>query len=98
MHRAPREGGMHGPKYTEREFHGRDGTRFAYVDEGEGSPLLLIHGWSGSLRWDNRNIAELARGHRGVAFDLRGHGSSDKTESGHTMTRYAQDVYDLVDG
>jgi len=89
---------MDAAKYTEREFHGQDGTRFAYVDEGSGSPILLIHGWSGSLRWYNRNIATLARDHRVVAFDFRGHGSSEKVETGHTMTRYAQDVYDLVEG
>jgi pimeloyl-ACP methyl ester carboxylesterase len=89
---------MDAAKYTEREFHGRDGTRFAYVDEGSGTPILLLHGWSSSLRWFNRNIATLARDHRVVAFDFRGHGSSDKAESGHTMTRYAQDVHDLVEG
>ena len=89
---------MDAAKYTEREFHGKDGTRFAYVDEGSGSPILLLHGWSGSLRWFNHNIATLARDHRVVAFDYRGHGSSDKTESGHTMARYAQDVHDIVEG
>ena len=80
---------MTGEKHTERQFEGPDGTRFAYVDEGSGSPILLIHGWSGSLRWYDRNIAALARNHRVVAFDFRGHGSSEKTESGHTMSRAA---------
>jgi non-heme chloroperoxidase len=89
---------MTGETFTEQQFEGPDGTRFAYIDEGSGSPILLIHGWSGSLRWWNRNIAELARNHRVVAFDFRGHGSSEKTESGHTMSRYAQDVHDLVEG
>src|SRR5436309_16064291 len=96
MHRRPTEVTMHGAKYTERQFQGPDGTRFAYVDEGSGSPILLLHGWSGSLRWFNRNIATLARDHRVVAFDYRGHGSSDKTESGYTMTRSAPDVQDGV--
>src|SRR5689334_14667019 len=98
MHRPPTEVTMTGETFTEQQFEGPDGTRFAYIDEGSGSPILLIHGWSGSLRWWNRNIAELARNHRVVAFDFRGHGSSEKTESGHTMSRYAQDVHDLVEG
>jgi non-heme chloroperoxidase len=83
---------------TERSFHGPDGTRFAYIDVGSGSPILLLHGWSSSWRWFERNIAALARNHRVVAMDFRGHGSSEKTESGHTMEQYAKDVHDLVEG
>jgi pimeloyl-ACP methyl ester carboxylesterase len=87
-----------GEGLTERSFRGPDGTTFAYIDEGAGSPILLLHGWSGSLRWFERNIPALAANHRVVAFDFRGHGSSDKTESGHTMEQYARDVHDVVEG
>lgn len=83
---------------TERSFHGPDGTRFAYVDVGSGSPILLLHGWSSSHRWFERNIPALAENHRVVAFDFRGHGSSETTASGHTMDQYARDVRDIVDG
>jgi non-heme chloroperoxidase len=83
---------------TERFFRGQDGTTFAYVDVGAGSPILLLHGWSSSLRWFSRIIPALARDHRVVALDFRGHGSSDKTDCGHTMEQYARDVHDFVDG
>lgn len=83
---------------TEQRFRGPDGTEFAYVDAGSGPAIVLLHGWSGSLRWFERNIGPLAENHRVVAFDFRGHGSSEKTESGHTMDRYAQDVHDVVAG
>jgi pimeloyl-ACP methyl ester carboxylesterase len=83
---------------TEKEFVGPDGTKFAYVDEGQGSPIVLLHGWSSSLRWFERNIPELAKRHRVVALDFRGHGSSEKTASGHTMEQYAIDVRDFIDG
>jgi pimeloyl-ACP methyl ester carboxylesterase len=83
---------------TERSFRGPDGTTFAYVDAGAGRPILLLHGWSSSLRWFDRNIAALARRHRVVALDFRGHGSSEKTEAGHTMEQYARDVHDFVEG
>lgn len=82
----------------ERVFVGPDGTRFAYVDLGQGRPLVLLHGWSSSLRWFNRNLADLARDHRVVALDFRGHGSSEKTASGHTMEQYARDVHDFIEG
>jgi non-heme chloroperoxidase len=82
----------------ERAFTGPDGTRFAYVDLGQGRPLVLLHGWSSSLRWFSRNLADLARDHRVVALDFRGHGSSEKTASGHTMEQYARDVHDFIAG
>jgi non-heme chloroperoxidase len=83
---------------TEQSFRGPDGTTFAYVDVGSGSPILLLHGWSSSLRWFERNMAALAENHRVVAFDFRGHGSSETTPGGHTMDQYARDVRDVVDG
>src|SRR5262252_10142994 len=53
-------------------------VRLHYQDEGEGSPLLLIHGFgASSYTW--RHIApSLARDHRVIAVDLKGFGQSDK--------------------
>ena len=56
---------------TEKVFVGPDGTRFSYVDEGEGSPIVLLHGWSSSLQWFRRNVPELAKRHRVLALDFR---------------------------
>jgi pimeloyl-ACP methyl ester carboxylesterase len=83
---------------TEQRFRTPDGTELAYVDVGSGPAIVLVHGWSGSLRWFERNIGPLAENHRVVAFDFRGHGSSEKTESGHTMDQYAQDLHDIIEG
>jgi len=59
-----------------------DGTRIAYAVEGEGSPVLLIHGFASSREqnWGSTGwIDRLARGgFRVVSFDCRGHGHSDK--------------------
>ena len=82
---------------SERTYRGPDGTEFAYVEAGTGPPIVLLHGWSSSLRWWNRNIERLAQHHRVIALDFRGHGSSDKTASGHTMDTYAQDLHHFVD-
>lgn len=84
--------------FDERTFGGSDGTEFAYVEAGQGPPIVLLHGWSSSLRWWNRNIEALAQTHRVLALDFRGHGSSEKTVSGHTMATYARDVHEFVDG
>jgi pimeloyl-ACP methyl ester carboxylesterase len=63
-----------------------DGVRIAFVDEGasagQGDPVLLLHGFASSVRYNWREpgwIAVLVRsGFRVVAMDIRGHGESEK--------------------
>ncbi|MGW7679532.1 alpha/beta fold hydrolase [Kribbella sp. NPDC054772] len=54
-----------------------DGFRLAYDRDGEGPPVVLLHGWPGD-RTDNRRLAPLLveRGCDVVVPDLRGLGSS----------------------
>ena len=47
-----------------------------YQTAGEGPPLVLIHGLSGSGRWWRKNIRPLARYFRVYAVDLLGFGGS----------------------
>jgi pimeloyl-ACP methyl ester carboxylesterase len=55
-----------------------DGASIAYEVVGDGPPIVLVHGIIESRRsWDPL-IAPLAREHRVVAVDLRGHGASDR--------------------
>jgi haloalkane dehalogenase len=54
------------------------GMEIAYVDEGEGPPVLLLHGWPTSS-FLYRNITPVLAGqHRVVVPDLPGFGDSDK--------------------
>ncbi|MCB0115906.1 MAG: alpha/beta hydrolase, partial [Caldilineaceae bacterium] len=53
-----------------------DGRRIHYREGGEGSPVLLIHGLSGSGRWWLQNIDYLARSHHVYVIDLVGFGRS----------------------
>jgi pimeloyl-ACP methyl ester carboxylesterase len=59
-----------------------DGIELAYIDEGEGQPVLLVHGFGSTHRvnWvDTGWVTTLNRaGYRVVAFDNRGHGASTK--------------------
>jgi len=56
----------------------RDGLRLKVRVEGDGPPLLLVHGFTGSsISWGEDLIAGLAQAHRVVAVDLVGHGESD---------------------
>jgi len=58
------------------------GVRIAFLDEGVGAPILLIHGFASSMRFnwiDPGWVSLLARnGFRVVALDNRGHGDSEK--------------------
>jgi pimeloyl-ACP methyl ester carboxylesterase len=59
-----------------------DGVEIAYLDEGQGPPVLLIHGFASNLDvnwvipgWVRFLVAE---GFRVIAMDCRGHGRSAK--------------------
>ncbi|RYD68955.1 MAG: hypothetical protein EOP84_29400, partial [Verrucomicrobiaceae bacterium] len=41
-----------------------------YLVAGEGTPVVLIHGLSGSVRWWLHNVPALAKHHRVYALDL----------------------------
>jgi pimeloyl-ACP methyl ester carboxylesterase len=59
-----------------------DGVEIAFLDEGQGEPILLIHGFASNVavNWvDSGWVRTLASaGHRVVAYDNRGHGQSEK--------------------
>lgn len=59
-----------------------DDCDIAYLDEGAGDPILLIHGFASSkdINWVQpgwfKTLTDV--GHRVIAFDNRGHGASTK--------------------
>jgi len=62
------------------------------VSEGEGIPLVLLHGYLESLHiWDD--FAALMRNHfRVIRMDLPGHGESEAIAGVHTMELMAESV------
>jgi pimeloyl-ACP methyl ester carboxylesterase len=62
-------------------FH-NGAVEIAYLDEGEGDPILLVHGFASSknVNWVYPTwVSELKKdGRRVIAFDNRGHGDSGK--------------------
>lgn len=53
-----------------------DSRTLNYQVMGEGEPVVLVHGLSGSGRWWGKNVQELARHFRVYVVDLPGFGSS----------------------
>jgi pimeloyl-ACP methyl ester carboxylesterase len=53
-------------------------VKLFYEEQGEGPPLLLIHGFGASTYTWRQIAPELARDHRVIAVDMKGFGQSDK--------------------
>ncbi|WP_455474862.1 alpha/beta fold hydrolase [Bartonella sp. B30(2025)] len=64
-------------------FFEYDGLRLAYREEGQGEPILLIHGFGSSayINWYATGWFKVLTeaGYRVIAIDNRGHGDSDKS-------------------
>jgi pimeloyl-ACP methyl ester carboxylesterase len=77
-----------------------DGVRLVGDDQGspDAAPILLLHGLSSNLLWWDPVAARLARRHRVVRYDQRGHGrSADGPTGGYTVHRLACDTLDILD-
>lgn len=68
-----------------------------YVESGQGSPLLLLHGLGGSHEMWLPIIPDLARSYRVIAADHRGHGASDKPRGQYTTRLFSDDWLALMD-
>lgn len=69
----------------------------SYREEGNGEPILLIHGFCGSLGyWDNV-FEELAQTNRVIALDLPGHGESAVQGNIKEIDQYATFIKDFID-
>ncbi len=59
-----------------------DGVTIAYIDRGQGEPILLLHGFASNVRtnWEETGWVRFLThaGRRVIAFDNRGHGQSQK--------------------
>jgi len=76
-------------------------TDLAYVDAGQGTPVLLVHGFPlDHTMWDAQ-IAALAATSRVIAPDLRGFGKTPPApgdaERGISMEAFADDLVELLD-
>jgi pimeloyl-ACP methyl ester carboxylesterase len=75
-----------------------DGLRYHYLDEGQGRPLLMLHGnptWS--FYWRNL-VQAFSSDHRVVAPDHIGCGLSDKPQRyQYTLAQHIENVSKLID-
>ena len=76
-----------------------DGVDISYRLLGTGPcTLLFMHGWAGSGAYFDETLKYLdLSGLRAITFDLRGHGDSDKPDSGYSDERFARDAFTVAD-
>ena len=73
-----------------------NGINIHYVMEGEGDPLVFLHGWPEFWYSWRRQIPEFSQRYQVIVPDLRGFGHSDKPFHGYDTRTSASDVYELV--
>ena len=83
----------------EKKFASVKGKQIAYVEEGSGDPIVLLHGNpTSSFLWRNV-IPELVESGRVIVPDLIGQGDSEKLPANEGPERYTLEVaYSYVDG
>jgi pimeloyl-ACP methyl ester carboxylesterase len=68
--------------------------------EGEGRPVVLVHGWPDTKRlWTKQVPALVAAGYQAISYDQRGYGASDKPEGidAYSIPFLAIDVTAVLD-
>ncbi|KAH0900655.1 hypothetical protein HID58_040158 [Brassica napus] len=72
------------------------GHKIHYVVQGEGLPLVLIHGFGASVFHWRYNIPELAKKYKVYALDLLGFGWSDKALIEYDAMVWTDQVIDFI--
>jgi pimeloyl-ACP methyl ester carboxylesterase len=82
---------LNAPCAAQDRYFDAGGVKLRYTDRGAGEPIVLVHGFSNRLElWTTVGIVQdLARDHRVITFDLRGHGRSGKP---HDPARYGREM------
>jgi pimeloyl-ACP methyl ester carboxylesterase len=85
----------------QERFFDSNGVRIRFVEHGQGPAVVLLHGYTGTAdrHWINTGVfGDLARDHRVIAMDARGHGKSGKPrEASAYGAEMSRDVVRLLD-
>ena len=68
-----------------------------YIEQGEGFPLLLLHGNGEDVSYFAHQMEPFARHFRVIAVDTRGHGKTPRGEAPFTIRQFAEDLLAFMD-
>ena len=80
-------------------FVNNKGVNIYYVVEGQGEPMIMIHGGPGTHQEWNGYVQYLKDKYQLIRFDLRGNGQSDKPHDpeAYRTTNYTADIIAVLD-
>ena len=93
---VPEEEGEAGPEPEIVEAGGKS-VQYLIVGEGEGDPLVLLHGFGGDINIWVFNQETLAAEHTVYALDLPGHGASTKDVGDGDLDSFVGVLTDFLD-
>ena len=67
-----------------------------YHEQGQGFPLILLHGNGENCSYFYEQVSYFARQYRVIAVDTRGHGLSPRGTAPFTIRQFAEDLYRLM--
>jgi non-heme chloroperoxidase len=71
--------------------------RLYYEDHGQGSPVVLVHGYLlDGHSWEKQETVLLAAGYRVITYDRRGFGASSRPSTGYDYDQLAADLNVLL--
>ena len=73
-----------------------DGISLHYLESGAGQTIIMLPGWSQTAEQFKYQITGLQNKFHCLAIDMRGHGESEKTNHGYSISRLAKDLYDII--
>lgn len=68
-----------------------------YFEQGQGQPLILLHGNGESCNYFEHQIPFFSKNYRVIAIDTRGHGKSPRGEKPFTIKQFAEDLRSFMD-
>ena len=71
--------------------------RHHFVEQGEGFPLILLHGNGEDAGYFEHQMEPFAKHFRVIALDTRGHGQTPRGEAPFTIRQFADDLLSFMD-
>jgi len=85
------------PEMTDGRLPVAPGVELAYLDRGSGPSIVFVPGWTFAKEIFEKQVAELSRKYRVIAFDPRSQGASSFTLEGNDYTTHAEELAWLLE-
>ncbi len=79
------------------QFADINGLKICYETQGEGEPIILVHGFGAKKEAWVAQFGPLSEKFKVIKFDNRGAGKSDRPDDPYTMEVFADDIKGLMD-